>query len=48
MIPLVKIFVTLILLCFTFRQVKAQDVIVKKGGTTILSKVLEVNVTILK
>ena len=47
-IPLAKIFVTLILLCFTVQQVKAQDVIVKKDGATILSKVIEVNETILK
>ena len=43
MTPRVKCFLTLIALCLAFQKVKAQDVIVKKDGTTILSKVLEVN-----
>lgn len=48
MTPKVKIFLALITLCLAFQKVKAQDVIVKKDGTTILSKVLEVNAENLK
>lgn len=44
----IKFLLALIVLCFVSQRLQAQDVIVKKDGTTILSKVLEVNETNLR
>ena len=48
MIYKIKFLIALIVLCFVSQRLEAQDVIVKKDGTTILSKVLEVNEANLK
>ena len=48
MIYKIKFLIALIVLCFVSQRLQAQDVIVKKDGTTILSKVLEVNEANLK
>ena len=48
MIYKIKFLLALIVLCFVSQRLEAQDVIVKKDGTTILSKVLEVNEANLK
>ena len=48
MIYKIKFLIALIVLCFVSQRLEAQDVIVKKDGTTILSKVLEVNETNLR
>lgn len=48
MIYKIKFLLALIVLCFVSQRLEAQDVIVKKDGITILSKVLEVNEANLK